>query len=204
MKVFLIYSPRNIAFCTSTQDVARALINRTDDDCIIYIGENYDDLQQCYAILMSRSLNQNVDQSKKLEYLALPNKITEPTFLTYAPNNLPMVMRKYQEDDWAISALNGFCTATSTIELCKLFEASDLIYPIATWTPNHESAISLARNNYVNRFCQRYNPQYERLCLPQTRLEYFQDKYFYEREKRLQARIEEVKKWQYTMFCYGW
>lgn len=201
---FFTYSPRNIAFCDNIQMLARALINRSDAECVIYSGETYAELLQLAYMIISESINKNTNTAKHLEQMALPANITEPTFLTYTPPNLPTVTRTNQCEDWAISALNGFCTASSTRDLCRLFEGNGLIYPIAIWTDNHETAIMMARNNYVNRFCQRYNPQYERLDLPQIQIEYFQDKYFYEREKRLQVRIEETKRWQQTMFRYGW
>lgn len=139
----------------------------------------------------------------------MPTTVTETVCLK-APENEAIVslnlMNLVQTGEWAISALNGFCTASSDEELCSLLAGGELAYPVAQWLEaSHETAVIAARQNYVKRFYSRYWYNAEQLFLPQQWLDFFRDRYFEEREKRRALHMSEAyRNFQMTRVAMGW
>ena len=116
------------------------------------------------------------------------------------------LLKLVQIGEWAISALNGFCSAPDDITLCNFLDADTLAYPVAQWIEaEHQIIISTARQNYIRRFYSRYWYNTEKLFLPQCQLDSFLDKHFAEREKRRETITNEnYNDFQTTRIAMGW
>ena len=105
---------------------------------------------------------------------------------------------------WGISALNGFCIANSSVELCQIIAGGEMVYLIAQWFPSREAAVIAARVNYTQRFYYRYRASAEQSFLPQSYLEFFVDAFFEEREKRRKAQLKQLQERALRNWERGW
>ena len=79
-----------------------------------------------------------------------------------------------------------------------------MVFPIARWMPEHDSAVTAARSSYVKRFYDRYDSRYEQTGLEQRWCEWFRDPFFEEREKRREAKREVLQKALLNRWENGW
>ncbi len=206
---YLLQTWQSVAFCSSVDELYSALSNRPIASAMLYSSDNWDDLRHLAGISQHRLIDCNSNEKNPITQIALPSTVAE-TVCLQAPlvddsvslNLMPLV----QTGEWAIGALNGFCTAPSDIELCKLLAGGALAYPVARWLESsHEAAVIAARQNYVKRFYSRYWYDAEQTFLPQCWLDCFQDRYFSEREKRRTASSPEgYQNFQLTRIAMGW
>ncbi|MBQ6298246.1 MAG: hypothetical protein IJK81_11290 [Selenomonadaceae bacterium] len=176
---------------------------------MFYSSDKWDDLRHLAGISQHRFIECNGDEKNPIAQISLPTTVAE-TMCLQAPssddsvelNLIPLV----QTGEWAISTLNGFCTAPSDIELCQLLAGGALAYPVARWLESsHETAVIAARQNYVEKFYSRYWYNTEQTFLPQCWLDCFQDRCFAEREKRRAASLSEsYTDFQLTRMAMGW
>ena len=114
----------------------------------------------------------------------------------------------YRQGEWAISALNGFCVASTEEELVSLLDGGELVYPIVVFCScqnfDHQSVVALARRSYIKRFCDRYDYRVEQLDLPPVFLEFFKDDYFEEREQRRKKMLDQIQVDYLRRLNYGW
>lgn len=207
--VYLLQTPQSVGFCNTVDELYSALSNRPIASAMLYSSDKWDDLRHLAGISQHRFIECNSDEKNPIAQISLPSTISE-TVCLQAPlvddsvvlNLMPLV----QTGAWAISALNGFCTAPGNIELCRLLAGGALAYTVARWLESsHETAVIAARQNYVKRFYSRYWYNAEQTFLPQCWLDCFQDRYFEEREKRRAASLpEEYQNFQLTRMVMGW
>lgn len=207
--VYLLQTPQSVAFCGTVDELYSALFNRPIASAILHTSDDFEPLRHLAGISQHRFIECNSDEKNPIAQISLPSTISETVCLqaplvddSVALNLMPLV----QTGAWAISALNGFCTAPSDIEFCRLLAGGALVYPLARWLESsHETAVIAARQNYVKRFYSRYWYDAEQTFLPQCWLEFFQDRYFEQREKRRAASLPEVyKDFQLTRMAMGW
>ena len=207
--VYLLQTPQSVAFCNTVDELYSALSNRPIASAILHSSDKWDDLRHLAGISQHRIIECNADAKNPITQLSLPSTVSETVCLktpvlddSVALNLMPLV----QTGEWAISALNGFCTAPGDIELCRLLAGGALAYPVARWfESSHETAVIAARQNYVKRFYSRYWYNAEQTFLPQCWLDCFQDRYFAEREKRRAASLPEgYQNFQLTRIAMGW
>ena len=198
----------NMAFCLSTNHLYAALVNRAVPNAIVYSIDDWKEAKHLSEILQNTSIDTNTDESKPIYPIVLPNYITEELCLKSNAAEVCSMdiinLNVTSNAEWAISALNGFCTAGSDEELCQYLSTDDLKYPIAVWSDDHESAVILARNSYVKRFYSRYFYDAEQTLIPQQWLDYFKDPYFEEREKRRDYMSKEFIEFQKKKQEIGW
>lgn len=206
---YLLQTPQSVAFCNTVDELYSALSNRPIASAMLHSSDNFEPLRHLAGISQHRFIECNSDEKNPITQISLPSTVAE-TVCLQAPvvddsvslNLMPLV----QTGEWAISALNGFCTAAGDIELCQLLAGGALAYPVARWLESsHETAVIAARQNYVKRFYSRYWYNAEQTFLPQCWLECFRDRYFEEREKRRAASLPEgYQNFQLTRIAMGW
>lgn len=207
--VYLLQTPQSVAFCGTVDELYSALSNRPIASAMLHSSDNFEPLRHLAGISQHRIIECNADEKNPIAQISLPTTVSE-TVCLQAPvvddsvslNLMPLV----QTGEWAISALNGFCTASGDIELCQLLAGGALAYPVARWLEaSHEAAVIAARQNYVKRFYYRYWYNAEQTFLPQCLLDCFKDRYFAEREKRREATlVEGYENFQMTRMAMGW
>lgn len=203
--MYLLESKYNAAFCESVEKLYYALKYRLSREAIIVSSDNWEDLRHLAGIYRQRLCDINMDNNNPVPQIAIPNTVSETTCLQSTENTQALTtVNAYSDDEWAISALNGFCTADCDEMLCKLFASNELQYPMAQWTNDHNSAVIVARNDYVRRFYSRYWYNAEQTFLPQYWLEFFRDPYFEEREQRLPWQSRECYEFQLKRMTMGW
>ena len=206
---YLLQTQKSVAFCGTVDEVYSALSNRPVQLAILHTADDFETLRHLAAISQNRFIECNADKKNPIERIALPTTVTEQVCLQANEHEGSIswnLITLSQTGEWAISALNGFCTAPDDITLCQLLDADTLAYPVARWfESSHENVVNAARQNYVKRFYTRYWYNAEQSFLPQCWLECFQDRYFQEREKRRKASLpEEYEKFQLTQMAMGW
>lgn len=229
--MYLMESKYNVAFCESVEKLYYALKYRLSREAIIVSSDNWEDLRHLAGICRQRLCDINIDNNNPVPQIAIPNTISETMCLQSTASTVSETMclqstentvsetmclqstentqalttaNAYSDGGWAISALNGFCTADCDEMLCKLFASNELQYPMAKWTNDHNSAVIVARNDYVRRFYSRYWYNAEQTFLPQYWLEFFRDPYFEEREQRLPWQSRECYEFQLRRLTMGW
>ena len=183
---YLLQTWQSVAFCSNVDELYSALSNRPIASATLHSSDNFEPLRHVAGISQHRFIECNADDKNPIAQISLPSTVSETVCLktpvlddSVALNLMPLV----QTGEWAISALNGFCTAPSDIELCKLLAGGALAYPMAQWLESSpETAVIAARQNYVKRFYSRFWYSAEQTFLPQCWLDCFQDRYFAERE----------------------
>ena len=207
--VYLLQTPQSVAFCGTVDELYSALSNRLIASAMLHSSDKWDDLRHLAGISQHRFIECNSDEKNPIAQISLPSTIAE-TVCLQAPSSDDSVelnlMPLVQTGEWAISALNGFCTAAGDIELCQLLAGGALAYPMAQWLESsHKTVVIAARQNYVKRFYYRYWYNAEQTFLPQCWLDCFQDRYFEEREKRREATLPEgYENFQLTRMAMGW
>ena len=206
---YLLQTPQSVAFCDTVKKLYSALSNRPIASAMLHSSDEWDDLRHLAGISQHRLIECNSDEKNPIAQISLPTTVAETVCLQASSsddsvelNLMPLV----QTGEWAISALNGFCTAPGDIELCQLLAGGALAYPVARWLESsHETVVIAARQNYVKRFYSRFWYNAEQTFLPQCWLEFFQDRYFEQREKRRAASIPEAyTDFQLTRIAMGW
>ena len=205
--VYLLQTQQSVAFCRTVEELYLALSNRPVTTAILHTADDFDTLRHLAAISQNRFIECNTDEKNPIERIALPTTITETVCLQNSENSIAFDLTKFvQTGEWAVSALNGFCSAKNDIELCNLLAGGALAYPVARWfESSHENVVIAARQNYVKRFYSRYWYDAEQTFLPQCWLEHFEDRYFHEREKRRKASLPEgYEKFLFKQIAMGW
>jgi len=205
--VYLLQTENSVAFCRTLNELYLALSNRPVTTAILHTADDFDTLRHLAAISQNRFIECNTDEKNPIERIALPTTITETVCLQNSENSIAFDLTKFvQTGEWAVSALNGFCSAKNDIELCNLLAGGALAYPVARWfESSHENVVIATRQNYVKRFYSRYWYDAEQTFLPQCWLEHFQDRYFHEREKRRKASLPEgYEKFLFKQIDMGW
>lgn len=206
---YLLQTQKSVAFCGTVNELYSALSNRPTPAAMLHSADDFEPLRHLAGISQSRITDNNTDEKNPVPQIAMPTTVTETVCLK-APENEATVslnpMNLVQTGEWAISALNGFCTASSDEELCHLLAGGELAYPVAQWLElAHKKVVIAARQNYVKRFYSRYWYDAEQTFLPQCWLEFFHDRYFHEREKRRAASLPEgYQNFQMTQIDMGW
>ena len=207
--VYLLQTPQSVAFCNTVDELYSALSNRPIASAMLHSSDNFEPLRHLAGISQHRIIECNANEKNPIAQISLPATVSEIVCLqapvvddSVSLNLMPLV----QTGEWAISALNGFCTAAGDIELCQLLAGGALAYPVARWfESSHETAVIAARQNCVKRFCSRFWYNAEQTFLPQCWLDCFQDRYFEEREKRREAALPEgYENFQLTRIAMGW
>jgi len=183
---YLLQTWQSVAFCSNVDELYSALSYRPIASATLHSSDNFEPLRHVAGISQHRFIECNADDKNPIAQISLPSTVSETVCLktpvlddSVALNLMPLV----QTGKWAISALNGFYTAPSDIELCKLLAGGALAYPMAQWLESSpETAVIAARQNYVKRFYSRFWYSAEQTFLPQCWLDCFQDRYFAERE----------------------
>lgn len=182
---YLLQNLSSVAICYNVNKLYLAVKKRYPQEAIIYSSDNTEDLLTQANINQNRYCDNNSNEEQVIQQIALPSVITETTCLQ---NNNVIKMNLVafnQMGEWAISALNGFCTARTDEDLYRFLACEQLAYPMACWYPlQHKQVVMKARTAYVNRFYSRYWFNAEQPFLPQKWLENFKDDYFEEREER--------------------
>ena len=208
--VYLVQTRLSVAFCCNVPEVYSALLNRPASAAMLYTADNFETLRHLAEISQLRVMNNNTDETNPVGQIALPKNITETVCIGAVDreNSLSLkISNLVQNGEWAISALNGFCTATDDKALCQRLAGGSLAYPVAQWfeSLNHENIVIAARQNYVKRFYRRYYYDAEQTFLPQRWLEEYQDRFFLERERRRAAFMSETfQNFQRTQLAMGW
>ena len=207
--VYLLQTRISVAFCRTVDEVYSALTNRPIPAAMLHTADDFETLRHLAGISQLRFCGNNTNEKNPVEQIAMPTTVAETVCLK-APENEATVslnlMNLVQTGEWAVSALNGFCTASSDEELCRLLAGGELAYPVAQWLElANKNAVIAARQNYVKRFYSRYWYHAEQTFLPQCWLEFFHDRYFDEREKRRVASLSEAyQNFQMTRIAMGW
>ena len=206
---YLLQTPQSVAFCGTVDELYSALSNRPIASAMLQSADDFAPLRHLASISQHRLIECNSDEKNPIAQIALPSTVSETVCLqaTSSDDSVELnLMPLVQTGEWAISALNGFCTALGDIELCRLLAGGALAYPVAQWIESsHETVVIAARQNYVKRFYSRYWYNAEQTFLPQCWLEGFQDRYFDEREKRRAASLPEgYENFQLTRIAMGW
>lgn len=131
---YLLQTPQSVALCNTVDELYSALSNRPIASAMFHSSDKWDDLRHLAGISQHRIIECNADDKNPITQISLPSTISE-TVCLQAPvvddsvslNLMPLV----QTGEWAISALNGFCTAAGDIELCQLLAGGALAYPMA-------------------------------------------------------------------------
>ena len=207
--VYLLQTRFSVAFCHTVEDLHLALLNRPTPAAMLHTADDFEPLRHLAGISQLRIADNNIDEKIPIEQIAMPTTVTEMVCLKapeYEATVSLNLMNSVQTGEWAISALNGFCTAPNDIELCKLLDGGSLAYPVAQCLEtSHETAVMAARQNYVKRFFSRYWYNAEQTFLPQQSLEFFYDRYFQEREKRRAVSLSDAYlSFQRTKIAMGW
>ena len=200
---YLMVGLWNVAFCENAVELRNALAYRQKPECMVYGSDDWAELQQQALIGQRRLFDNYTDTANPIEPMQLPSVITEPVYLEYEASMRALTF-SIASGSWAISGINGFCTADSDEDLCALLAGETIVYPISMWCPNHAAAIIAARNNYTRRFYLRYDARVEHTNIPQKPLEFFQDAYYETREKRRKAMIDAWQKRVMMLLEYGW
>ena len=182
---------------------------RSPREAIIYSADNIEYLQYMANINQNRYCDRNSDEKNVIHAVAIPTVINETTCLQVNEVNNAAgtnLVAYNQVGEWAVSGLNGFCTAKTDEDLCRILAGKTFAYPMAQWFPlSHNEVVGVARNHYVKRFYSRYWCSAEQTLLPQQWFEEFVDPYFEQREKRREAeQYEEFKKFQLARANMGW
>ena len=167
---------------------------------MLYTADDFETLRHLAEISQLRLMNNNTDETNPVGQIALPT-VDQENSLSLKISNL------VQNGEWAISALNGFCTATDDKALCQRLAGGSLAYQVTQRLEslNHENIVIAARQNYVKRFYMRYWYNAEQTFLPQRWLEEHQDRFFLERERRRAAFMSETfQNFQRTQLAMGW
>lgn len=202
---YLIIGRMNLCFCDTVQHLGQALYYRNEAECRVVVSDDWDSLLGASRIGYQRLLDCSTDKS--IPHIALPSVVTEPLFLEYASAGTLMPVKYTNVGEigvWGISALNGYCIAKSIEEFCQIIDGNEMVYPIAQWFSDIQEAVMASRNNYVRRFYTRYNPQIEQTNMPQQYLEYFNDPFFSEREKRREMQRESLQRIVLDNWERGW
>ena len=187
--VYLLQTPQSVAFCNTVDELYSALSNRPIASAMLHSSDNFEPLRHLAGISQHRIIECNADDKNPITQISLPSIVAETVCLktpvlddSVALNLMPLV----QTGEWAISALNGFCTAPSNIELCQLLAGGALAYPVARWLESsHETVVIAARQN--------------------TSLIVSKSVTFNEREKRRAASLPEgYENFQMTRIAMGW
>ena len=207
--IYLIQTIYNIAFCYSVDELYEAMKYRLPREAILYSADNIEYLQYMANINQNRYCDRNSDEKNVIHAVAIPTVINETTCLQVNEVNNAAgtnLVAYNQVGEWAVSGLNGFCTAKTDEDLCRILAGKTFAYPMAQWFPfSHNEVVGIARYNYVKRFYSRYWYSAEQTLLPQQWLEEFVDRYFEEREKRLETdQYEKFKKFQIARMNMGW
>lgn len=208
--VYLLQTRISAALCYTVEELYSAILNRRVAPAMLYSADNPEMLRHLASIFQIRLYDANSDQNNPVQQISLPTTISESVYLQIPEPDDGSVsfnlMNLVQIGEWAISALNGFCTAPDDITLCKLLDAGTLAYPVAQWIEaEHENIVAAARQNYIRRFYSRYWYYTEKLFLPQCWFDSFLDKYFEEREKRRETILSEnYNDFQTTRIAMGW
>lgn len=207
--MYLMESKYNVAFCASVEELYNALKYRLSREAIIVSSDKWEDLKYLAGIFRQRLCDINIDEDNPVPQIAIPTTVSETICLQSIENTQALATvnaysNAYSEGEWAISALNGFCTADFDEMLCKLFVSNELKYPMAQWTNDHVDAVIAARKDYVRRFYSRYWYDAEQTFLPQRWLEFFRDPYFEEREQRLLWQSRAYYEFQLRRLTMGW
>lgn len=200
----LVIGKYNVAFCGSINELASVLYYRQTMECRVVVGDDWETLLDVAHTGQQRLIDCCTDDS--LGQMALPAIVTGPLSLTYSTDTtLPAVEAAGNEAGaWGISALNGFCIANSSVELCQIIAGGEMVYLIAQWFPSREAAVIAARVNYTQRFYYRYRASAEQSFLPQSYLEFFVDSFFEEREKRRKAQLKQLQERALRNWERGW
>lgn len=206
---YLLQTPVDIAFCDSIDELYPAVKYRLRREAILYSADNFEYLQSMANINQNCYCDKNSDENNVIQTFAIPAVISETTCLQVVGTNNSTgtnLVAYNQVGEWAVSSLNGFCTAMTDEDLCGILAGKTFAYPMAQWFPlPHEKVVYVARNNYVNRFYSRYWHNAEQTLLPQQLMEAFVDPYFEQREKRRETdQYEEFKKFQLVRMNMGW
>lgn len=207
--VYLLQTPQSVAFCNTVDELYSALSNRPIASAMLHSSDNFEPLRHLAGISQHRFIECNSDEKNPIAQISLPSTVAETVCLQtpVVDDSVSLnLMTLVQTCEWAISALNGFCTAAGDIELCRLLAGGALAYPMAQWLESsHETVVIAARQNYVKRFYSRFWYSAEQTFLPQCWLDCFQDRYFAEREKRREATLAEgYENFQMTRMAMGW
>ena len=206
---YLLQTTDGVAFCDSVDELYRAVKYRSRREAILYSADNFEYLQSMANITQNYYCDRNPDENNVIPAFAIPEVISENTCLQVVGTNNSTgtnLVAYNQVGEWAVSGLNGFCTAMTDEDLCEILAGKTFAYPMAHWFPfHHEKVVTVVRNNYVKRFYSRYLCSAEQTLLPQQWLEAFVDPYFEQREKRREtAQYEEFKKFQLVRMNMGW
>ena len=207
--IYLIQTIYNIAFCYSVDALYQAMKYRSPREAILYSADKIEYLQYMANINQNRYCDRNSDEKNVIHAVAIPTVINETTCLQVneVNNATGTYLVAYQQaGEWAVSGLNGFCTAKTDEDLCRILAGKTFAYPMAQWFPfSHNEVVPIARDNYLKRFYYRYWYSAEQTLLPQQWFEEFVDPYFEQREKRREAeQYEEFKKFQLARANMGW
>ena len=208
--VYLLQTQISAALCYTIEELYSAISKRPVTSAILYSADNTETLRHLFSIYQLRLCDANSNQNNPVHQISLPTTISESVYLQAPESDDDSIsfnlMNLVQIGEWAISALNGFCTAPDDITLCQLLDAGTLAYPVAQWIEaEHETIVTTARQNYIQRFYSRYWYNTEKLFLPQCWLDSFLDNYFAEREKRRETITNEnYNDFQITRIAMGW
>lgn len=202
---YLMLSEYDVAFCEDIVQLSQAMYGRSSMYCRVLASEDWGELLTYAKMGQQRLYDNCIDGSGKGK-LPLPVVVTEQVALTTDKKraNLANTIEKSELGAWGVSSLNGFCVVDSVADFCYLLAGGDMVYPIGQWYPSHEEAVIAARNNYTQRFYNRFMVMGEQTRLPQTQLDYFKDPYFAEREKRREIQIKAYRSWWLSMWNRGW
>lgn len=202
---FLVISRFNIAFCEDVFKLSSALEHRAEAEAMVYVGgEDWEPLLAMARIGQHRLFENHSEETTSWSMMALPPVITGSLCLTQKSKQMALVALDKPFGEWAISALNGFCTAASDAELCGILQGGSMVFPIARWMPDHNSAVVAARSNYIKRFYDRYDARYEQTGLEQCWCDWFHDPFFEEREKRRSTQINVLQEAMLGKWERGW
>ena len=230
---YLLITCRNVAFCQNIDELYGALQHRHTPQAMLYTDDKWDSLLDMAKLWQSYQYDVQTDPNNPFFPIALPSTINKSTYLVspQTQSNVSVETNNYAQQyeypllalqrmennttslqnneqtlgEWAIFALNGFCTAKTDIDLCQLLAGESLVYPIAQFVLlPHEKVVIFARNNYVQRFYKRYHYDAEQTSLPHCWLEQFQDSYFQQREERRTMFPEKYNTFQMKRMDMGW
>lgn len=202
---YLLISKSNIAFCDDVFKLRSALEHRSEAESMVYAGgEDWEPLLAMARIGQQRLFDNHTDENLPWNMIALPPVIPGNLCLTQKKEQMPLVALDKPSGEWAISALNGFCTAASDAELCGFLQGGSMVFPIARWMPDHNSAVVAARSSYIKRFYDRYDARYEQTGLEQCWREWFHDSYFDERENRRASQMDVLQEALLAKWERGW
>lgn len=197
---FAMITPQNIAVLETAEELWRALVYRKRFECLIFassdknvlcrlVGQKY--VPFYYKNILVEGavarLGVPVDCST---YYALEYDYQEADFIKNI--NFNSIARSYvtptsyDSGSWAVSGLNGFCTAKDIVEVISILKSNILKAPIAIWCEDFSMGVIKAREDYVKRFYQRYDFRYESFSwIPIDEVCYI-DELYDQREQRRQ------------------